>query len=252
MISIKDDLYSMLDANDVFVNESMKKHTSFKIGGPADYFINIRTIEQLKEIQKYINKNNIPFQVIGNGSNLLVLDKGIRGIVANIKFDKIKIIKSEYKVIVSSDFSVSKLARICAKEKLSGIEFLSGIPGTIGGAVRMNAGAYGCEIKDVLTRVKCLDEEGNIREFSNSELEFGYRQSIFKEKKYIILEVELELKLEKEEIINQRILEMMNSRRNSQPIEYPSAGSTFKRKEGIITAKLIDECRFERLFNWWS
>lgn len=223
----------------------MKKHTSFKIGGPADFFITIDNIEKLKSVQNLAQKENIPFLILGNGSNVLVLDKGIRGIVAKLKFDKIKILEKERKVIVSADFPVSKLSRKCAKRELSGIEFLCGIPGTIGGAVRMNAGAYGSEIKDVLLKTKYLDETGKIKEFTNKEQNFGYRTSIFKDKKYVILEVELQLTKSTEKEITEKMDEMMKSRIEKQPIEYPSAGSTFKRKENMITAKLIDECNLK-------
>ena len=172
----------------------------------------------------------------------MVLDKGIRGIVVRLKFNKIEILKERNKVNVSADVPVIKLSRMCAKEGLSGLEFLSGIPGTVGGAVKMNAGAYGSEIKNVLTKVKCLDENGNIKEFLNNELEFGYRKSIFCYKKYIILETEILLIRDVPENIYLRINQMMESRQEKQPIEYPSAGSTFKRMDNMITAKLIDEC----------
>lgn len=220
----------------------MKKHTSFRIGGPADYFITIRSIEQLKKIQNLIKSKNIPFFIIGNGSNLLVLDKGVRGIVANLKFEKMNINENTGKVIVSADIPVSKLARRCAQKGLSGIEFLAGIPGTMGGAVRMNAGAYGSEIKDVLLKTTYLDDEGNVKTFSNEEQKFSYRKSIFKYKKYIILESELQLKKDSRENVTEKIDEMMKDRISKQPVDFPSAGSTFKRKEGIVTAKLIDEC----------
>jgi UDP-N-acetylmuramate dehydrogenase len=218
----------------------MSSHTSFKIGGPADFFITLKTIDELKQVRKLTCTENIPFLVIGNGSNLLVRDKGIRGIVAKLDFDNLEILKNKIKV--SADYAVSKLARICAKQKLSGIEFLAGIPGTIGGAVRMNAGAYGSEIKDVLKTVTVLDENGNINEMKNEDLKLGYRTSIFKNRKDIILSAVLELKEDDEAKILKRIDEMMNERKAKQPIEFASAGSTFKRGESTITAKLIDEC----------
>lgn len=240
MSDIKEELLKIVNKNDVLIDEPMRKHTSFKIGGIADYFVTVRNIETLQKLQKFVKRENIPFFIIGNGSNLLVLDNGIRGIVAKLKFEKIKINKT--KVTVSSDISVSKLSRVCADKGLSGIEFLAGIPGTIGGAVKMNAGAYGSEIKDILVKTTCLDENGNIIELSNKEQEFSYRKSIFEHEKYIILETKLSLKQGESSEINARINEMLDDRRRKQPIEYPSAGSTFKRTPNAITAKMIDEC----------
>ena len=240
MTDIQEKLLDIIDKKDILMNEPMKKHTSFKIGGTADYFITIRNVSDLKKVQNFTTKENIPFFIIGNGTNLLVLDKGIRGIVAKLSFEKIEINKN--KIIVSSDISVSKLAKVCAEQNLSGIEFLAGIPGTIGGAVKMNAGAYGSEIKDVVQYTKCLDGNGNIVELSNEEQEFEYRKSVFSKNNYIILETELILKMDSFDNINTKMNEMLDNRRKKQPLEYPSAGSTFKRNKNVVTAKLIDEC----------
>lgn len=220
----------------------MKKHTSFKIGGPVDYFIIVNNIEELKKILNLVKNNGIPFFIIGNGSNLLVRDKGIRGIVAKINFNQITINKNENIVKVSSDYSVSKLARVCAKEGMGGIEFLAGIPGTVGGAIRMNAGAYGREMKDVVINTKCLTNIGDIKLLTNKEHYFNYRTSIFKDVDDIILETELKLYKDDENNINNIINEQMKKRLENQPLEFPSAGSTFKRNPNVITAKLIDEC----------
>ncbi len=232
----------ILESEDVLVNEPMKNHTSFKIGGPADYFINIKSLDILMKVKELAKKSNIPFHIIGNGSNLLVLDKGVRGIVGKLKFDKIEIVKDENKVIASADVSSSKLARVCAQNGLSGLEFLSGIPGTIGGAIKMNAGAYGLEIKDVIVKTKYLDESGNIKELLKENQKFEYRRSFFSDNDLIILEAEFLLKSDTVQNIENKISEMMEKRREKQPLEYPSAGSIFKRKNNIITAKLIDEC----------
>ncbi len=239
MTDINGELLKIIDKNDILIDEPMTKHTSFKVGGNADFFITIRNIDSLKKLQEFVKKENIPFFVIGNGSNLLVLDKGIRGIVVKLKFDKIEFSKNSVKV--SSDIAGSKLARMCCKNGLSGVEFLVGIPGTIGGAVKMNAGAHGSEIKDVLVKTTCLDENGEIIELSNEEQEFGYRKSIFEEKNYIILETELLLKEDDIQNIESKMNDMLEVRKRKQPIEYPSAGSTFKRKPNVVTAKLIDE-----------
>ena len=220
----------------------MKFHTSFKIGGPADYFIKIKNIDELLKIQNFVNKNNIPFLIIGNGSNLLVRDKGIRGIVAVLDFDKLDINEKEGKVVVSCDYPVSKLSRKTAKLGLTGMEFLAGIPGTVGGAIRMNAGAYGSEIKDIIVNTTVLDKDGKIKVLKSSEQEFGYRTSIFGKNEYIILEAEFRLNKDDIQNINSRIDENMKSRIEKQPLDFPSCGSTFKRLPNAITAKLIDDC----------
>ena len=221
----------------------MKQHTSFKIGGPADFFIIIKNIKELKEVKKFALENNIPFYIVGNGSNLLVKDNGIRGIVVKLDFNKLEIDGDSGKVVVSGDYPVSKLARKCAKLGLSNMEFLAGIPGTIGGAVRMNAGAYGGEIKDILVKTTYLDDNLDLKEIFNKDQGFKYRHSIFCENpEFIILEAELQLEIDLEENINARIDEMMKKRIENQPINYPSAGSSFKRLPKNATAALIDQC----------
>ena len=222
----------------------MKKHTTFKIGGPADYFIKVKNLDTLKKLLDFTKEKDIPLHIIGNGSNVLILDKGIRGIVAKLDFKKSEIIKKDNFsfVTVSADIIGSSLSRKVARLGLKGLEFLSGIPCTIGGAVRMNAGAYKQEIKDTLVSVKYLDDNGEVIEKFNDELNFGYRTSMFEDKPYIIIEATFKLEHGDKEEIEKKIEEMTVARREKQPIEYPSAGSTFKRKGDIITAKLIDEC----------
>lgn len=224
-------------------DELMKMHTSFKIGGPADFFVKLKNIDQLKSVKKLAIENNIPFAIVGNGSNLLVKDNGIRGIVAKLDFDKIQIDAESGKVVASGDYSVSKLSRKCAKKGLANAEFLAGIPGTVGGAVRMNAGAFGGEIKDILVKTKYLDENLEVKELSAEEQDLRYRHSIFcNNPKLIILESEFKLDKDSEENVNSRIDEMMKTRIEKQPTNYPSAGSTFKRLPDKATAALIDEC----------
>ena len=197
----------------------------------------------MKQILEVSKENHIPLTIIGNGSNLLVLDGGVKGIVLKIQIEECSILEQEdrIKVIVSSGMKIGKLARILLKEKITGFEELSGIPGTIGGAVRMNAGAHGKEIKDIVKRVKCIDYQGNEKTFNNQELEFGYRKSMLKNNRYIVTEVELELQKGNEDMIKQKMEEYAKYRKEKQPIEYPSAGSTFKRGKDFITAKLIDD-----------
>lgn len=231
---------NILEKSNIKVNEPMSKHTSFKVGGNADYFVKAQTVEQVINVKKYAEENNIPLYVIGNGSNILVTDKGIRGIVLKIDLQKIEI--NEEEVTVGAGVKVMALAQKLLGEELTGFEELSGIPGTIGGAIRMNAGAYGKEIKDICIQTTCLDENNNIKILKNNEQDFSYRHSIFEDKKYIILETKLKLEKGKKEEIKGKMEELSAKRKEKQPWEYPSAGSTFKRKEGVITAKLIDEC----------
>lgn len=228
----------------IIFDEPMKKHTSFKIGGTADQFVKVTNEEELKEAIKYAKGKNLKITIIGNGSNLLVLDKGIRGLVIKIDIQKLEIERKEKyaKITVGSGYKTMALGIKLMNEALSGFEELSGIPGTIGGAIFMNAGAYGKEIKDINISTKCIDYNGKIFELSNQEQEFEYRSSVFNKKDYIILETKLRLEYGKKEEIKKKMDEYLSSRKEKQPIEYPSAGSTFKRQEGVITAKLIDEC----------
>lgn len=227
----------------IFYNELMKKHTTFKIGGPAECFVKVDRVEELKEILKLTNENNIPLTIIGNGSNLLVSDKGIPGITLKINIRKIDMQEKgkNIQITVGAGEKLGKLAQVCFQKEIAGLEELSGIPGTIGGAIKMNAGAHGKEIKDIVKTVKCMDYQGKERDFTNEELKFQYRSSILKREKYIILEVNLELQKGKKEEIKAKMDEYATYRREKQPIQYPSAGSTFKRGTDFITAQLIDE-----------
>ena len=234
---------SKLNKENLYYDEPMVKHTSFKIGGPADVFIKVDNIEELKETLDLSKKNQIPLTIIGNGSNLLVTDKGIRGITAKLNLKDIEIKNENNKQIIKVDAGVplGLLAQKLLKEEITGFEELSGIPGTIGGAVIMNAGAHGKELKDILKKVTAMDYNGNIREFTNEECQFSYRNSIFQKEKYIILQATLELEKGNAKEIKEKMDEYMQFRKEKQPIEYPNAGSTFKRGEDFVTAKLIDE-----------
>ena len=234
---------SKLNKENLYYDEPMAKHTSFKIGGPADVFIKVDNIEELKETLDLSKKNQIPLTIIGNGSNLLVTDKGIRGITAKLNLKDIEIKNENNKQIikVEAGVPVGLLAQKLLKEEITGFEELSGIPGTIGGAVRMNAGAHGKELKDILKKVTAMDYNGNIHEFTNEECLFSYRNSRFQKEKYIILQATLELEKGNSTEIKEKMDEYMQFRKEKQPIEYPNAGSTFKRGEDFVTAKLIDE-----------
>ena len=236
----------------ILYNEPMKKYTTFKVGGPAECLIKIENINELKEILKFTNENNIKLTVLGNGSNVLILDKGISGITLIIKIENTefeeteenlnsKLIGQKTKIKLGAGEKIAKVGMVFFKESLTGFEEIAGIPGTIGGAVRMNAGANGREMKDIIKTVKCLDYQGNEKVFTNEEMEFGYRTSILKKEKYIVTEVEIELEKGNQEEIKEKMDMYKEKRKNSQPLEYPSAGSTFKRGMDFITAKLIDE-----------
>ena len=232
-----------IDKNNIFYDEPMIKHTSFKVGGPADCFLKVRDIEELKNILELIKKYNISYVVFGNGSNMIVRDKGYRGIVIKIDINKFELIEEndEQKLIVGAGNKISEVAQKLLREELSGFEELSGIPGTIGGAIKMNAGAHGKEIKDVIECVTVMKPNGDIEEVLNKDLEFEYRSSNIQKNKYIVLEAKFILQKGTSEDIKKKMDEYKKYRIEKQPIEYPSAGSTFKRGDGYITAKLIDD-----------
>lgn len=231
-----------IDKEKILYNEPMSKHTTFKIGGPAECFIKIDNIDDLKEIISFSRENKIQLIVVGNGSNLLVLDNGIKGITICIKLEGIELKEENdsYVLKVASGEKIGKVSRMMCSKEISGMEELLGIPGTIGGAIKMNAGAHGREMKDIVTKVTCMDYYGNIKEFSNEEMKFEYRKSLLKEEKYIVLEAELKLQKGKKEEIQEKIEKYSKYRKEKQPMEYPSAGSTFKRGDDFVTAKLID------------
>lgn len=243
---VSNDLEKIISEESVIlVNEPMSKHTSFKIGGNADIFIKAKIEEDIKQILKYSEGNNIPLTIVGNGSDLLVKDGGIRGIVVKVDIDIFKIEKindEDYIVTVGAGVKNGYVAQKLLIDEIEGFEFASGIPSSIGGALRMNAGAHGGEMKDIVLETMCMDKQGNICVLSNEEQEFEYRNSIFKLNKYIILSTKLKLKKGIYKEIKEKMDEYANWRKEHQPIEYPSAGSTFKRGTDFITAKLIDEC----------
>ncbi len=229
-----------IDKKNILLNEPMSKHTTLKIGGQAECYVAAKTICDIQKILKFVKENNLPIHIIGNGSNILVCDDGIKGIILSISLDNIEI-KNENKIIVGAGVKLGKLAQVLLQNELTGFEELSGIPGTIGGAIYMNAGAYGKEIKDVITKVIAIDMEGNKKEFKNSDLKFGYRKSIFKKEKYVIVEAELKLQKGNHDKIKEKMKQYSESRKEKQPLEYPNAGSTFKRGDNFVTAQLIDE-----------
>lgn len=245
MTDIYKELQKGIDKKQILKDEKMTNHTSFKIGGPADFFVKIQDVKELKFVLEFANKNNIPITVIGNGTNLLVSDKGIRGIVLKIELTDFRIVrlKERAEITISSGCAVGKLSNIALKEELEGLEFLAGIPGTVGGAIRMNAGAYGSEMKDIVISTRYMEKDGKIKKLNLAEHDFSYRNSIFsKMNDVIIIETTIQAGYGKSEEIKAKINEYMKSRIEKQPLDLPNAGSTFKRKGDMITAKLIDEC----------
>ena len=223
-------------------DEPLKNHTTFKIGGNCIALIEPREVSDIIEAVKICRENNIKFFVIGNGSNLLVPDEGYNGVIIKLKseFSKIKV-EGEY-LIVNSGAKLSEVYTVAYENSLTGFEFASGIPGTIGGAIYMNAGAYGGEMKDIVESVQVLDLDNfELRELKNEELEFSYRKSIIQRKNYIVTTIKLKLQKGNKEEIN-AVYEDLRERRNSkQPLNFGSAGSTFKRPEGHFASKLIED-----------
>ena len=240
MEEIYNQLIKCLSKDRVLRNEPMCKHTSFKIGGPADIFVAVNTIEELKNTLNIAQTNKILVTCIGNGTNLLVKDKGIRGITIKLNFKNIKINGEE--IEVGSGMQLPILAKTAYENSLSGLEFASGIPGTVGGAVKMNAGAYGGEFKDIVIETTYLDSEQNLKNIQNKEHKFSYRYSIFFFFNDIIISTKLKLKKENQEIIKRKMEENSLKRKEKQPINFPNAGSVFKRKNEYIPAEIIDKC----------
>ena len=221
--------------------EPMSAHTTFKIGGPAELYIAPQNINGLIGVIKMVRQLGIEYHIIGNGSNLLVGDKGVKGAVIEIGKSLGEIEISGDTVTAQSGVLLSKLANSTARNGLSGLEFASGIPGSLGGAVYMNAGAYGGEMKDVITKVTYLDEECRVQELTADKCDFGYRHSFFSGKDYVILGAEMKLTPKNMELILADIKELSEKRISKQPIDKPSAGSTFKRPTGYFAAALIEE-----------
>ncbi|WP_042275924.1 UDP-N-acetylmuramate dehydrogenase [[Clostridium] dakarense] len=238
---IYENLLNILDKEDIKLDEPMKKHISFRVGGPADILVKPRTEEQLKNVFSLIKKENIPYLVIGNGSNLLIKDGGIRGIVIEIS-DNFNAFSIEgNKLTVQSGALLSVVGKAVLREELKGFEFAAGIPGTIGGALAMNAGAYGGEMKDMIKSVRIMDTDGNIVEFTNEQMEFGYRRSILSKTDYVVLSAEIELEKGNYDEIKAKMADFTQRRVTKQPLSLPSAGSTFKRPEGNFAGKLIED-----------
>ena len=229
----------LLGEERVFTGEAMSRHTTFKIGGPADYFLMPDKDTDVGRIVKICKESAIPYFILGNGSNLLVGDGGYRGAVIQIYKNMSAVTVEGTEITVQAGALLSSVAAAAKNAALTGFEFAGGIPGTMGGAVVMNAGAYGGEMKDVLTEVTVMDEEGEIVTLPADKLELGSRTSIIKTAGYIVLEAKLQLKEGNPEVIRETMKDLTIRRTTKQPLEYPSAGSTFKRPEGYFAGKLI-------------
>ncbi len=230
----------VLNKNQIFIDEPMKKHTTFKIGGNADYLLLPDSIEQILDCIKICKENNIDYYVIGNGSNLLVTDKGFRGAIIKILKNFNDITIKDNIITAKSGATLSAIAKKAYDNSLTGLEFASGIPGTIGGGVSMNAGAYGGELKDVVKTVTVL-KDNEIVTLDNKECNFEYRNSRILKERLVVLEVSLELKASDKEEILSKMKQNTKSRNEKQPVEYASAGSTFKRPPNNFAGKLIME-----------
>lgn len=238
-ISMYEYIENIIPKDRVLFEEPMSRHTTFKVGGEAECMIRVEEEEELIKLVPYLNRIGQEYFILGNGSNLLVGDKGYRGIVIKLGDGMNKIRVEDNRIIVQAGALLSQTAMAAKDAGLSGMEFAVGIPGSVGGGIVMNAGAYDGEMKQITESVKVMDSEGKILILDNDTMEFGYRTSIIKNRPFIVLEVALCLKAAEKESIQQKMNELMERRRNKQPLGFPSAGSTFKRPEGYFAGKLI-------------
>lgn len=236
-----DKLNNVIAKDSILLDEPMSRHTTFRVGGPVDFFVTPKAKEEVRDVIRICKEAGMPYYIIGNGSNLLVSDAGYRGVIVQI-YKEMNEVKVEGDLVkAQAGALLSGIAAKALGAELSGFEFASGIPGTIGGACVMNAGAYGGEMKDVLESVTVLTGEGKIIELGRNELELGYRTSVIAKKGYIVLGAVLKLERGDGEKIKTYMDELKEKRVTKQPLEYPSAGSTFKRPEGYFAGKLIED-----------
>lgn len=232
-------LIEIAGSGQVCTDEPMKQHTTFRIGGRADYFVSPTETEQIRKVIELCRRENMPWYVIGNGSNLLVSDHGFRGVIIRLFKNYAGLRIEGEQIFVQAGALLSRTANAALQEGLTGFEFAAGIPGTIGGAMVMNAGAYGGEMKDITESVTVLTPEGELLTLKREELEMGYRTSLIARKGYLVLEAVLKLTRGNQEQIKEKMADLRQRRISKQPLEYPSAGSTFKRPQGYFAGKLI-------------
>ena len=236
---IENKFCACLGSDNVYSIEPMRKHTTFRIGGPADFYLCPHSAKEIQKTVAICREEELPYFILGNGSNLLVSDQGYRGVVIQLWKNVSDILVEGCRIRAKAGASLAKIAGEALEEGLTGMEFAAGIPGTLGGAVVMNAGAYGGEMKDILQEALVMDEQGEIFTLKKEELHLGYRTSIIKEKGYIVLAAALELKPGDRKEIKEKMDELKQRRVEKQPLDMPSAGSTFKRPEGYFAGKLI-------------
>ena len=236
-----DKLNNVIAKDSILIDEPMSRHTTFRVGGPADFFVTPKAKEEVRDVVRICKEAGMPYYIIGNGSNLLVSDAGYRGVIVQI-YKEMNEVKVEGDLVkAQAGALLSGIANRAMEAELTGFEFAAGIPGTLGGACVMNAGAYGGGMKDVLESVTVLTGEGKIIELGRNELELGYRTSVIAKKGYIVLGAVLKLERGDGEKIKTYMDELKEKRVTKQPLEYPSAGSTFKRPEGYFAGKLIED-----------
>jgi UDP-N-acetylmuramate dehydrogenase len=244
MEKIISDLQAVLEPNQLKINEPMKAHTSFKVGGPADLLLIPESREQLLAILKILEGVSLPVFIIGNGSNLIVRDKGFRGImIKTTGLKKVEVV--EETLIAEPGISLKELADVALSAGLTGLEFASGIPGSLGGAATMNAGAYDGEMKHCIKSLEVLTEDGSIKTIPLEDCQFGYRQSILQKNKWVLLAVTIGLSQGDQAAIRDKMADLNSRRSDKQPLEYPSAGSTFRRPEGYFAGQLVQDAGFK-------
>ena len=232
-------LESVVPAENILLEEPMHKHTTFRVGGPAEVFVTVENSKQLEKIIKYLNLVERPYFILGNGSNLLVGDKGYRGVIIRLGGDFNHLTVEGTLLTAGASVLLSAAARAAMENGLAGMEFASGIPGSVGGGVKMNAGAYDGEMRNIVESVQVMYKDGSILDLDNETMEFGYRNSVIKNRPYVVLQVSMRLQEGDREAILARMNELTARRKEKQPLEYASAGSTFKRPEGHFARKLI-------------
>lgn len=237
--NLMNELYRIVGEDNVRLNEPMSKHTTFRIGGPADYLVDPMDTEELSQVVALCRAEKAPFFILGHGSNILVSDKGISGVVIRLYKNYSKFLIDGETVKAEAGVMLNKLGQVIRDAGLTGFEFAAGIPGTLGGAVMMNAGAYGGEMKDIVESVSLMDHDGNLIKKSGDEMDFSYRHSIVEDENLIVLGAVLRLQKGDVKAISDRMQELAIARKTKQPLEFPSAGSTFKRPEGYYAGKLI-------------
>lgn len=241
MDAVLKEMNGILEGDRILTDVPMKDHTSMRVGGNAKIVVLPSSVDEIREIIRYLGRNSIPFYVIGNGTNLIVRDSGYNGVIIKLSDNFSSVTVNENIITAKSGASIVSVSNTACEKSLSGLEFAAGIPGTVGGAVVMNAGAYDGEMKDVVFEVTCLDHAGDMVSLRNDDLEFGYRTSRMQNDSLVVLEVSMRLNEGNRDSIRDKMKELNRRRREKQPLNHPSAGSIFKRPEGYFAGKLIEE-----------